>query len=221
MRARLLLTRLLASKQAAAAAGAPAAARAARRERARRSRSRAAARARQLEGRASRQAHAPARVRRTLMICVLIRPWPLVICRPRSTFMAPAFTRYPFPRELFAKFVAENDGYFPVRIQALPEGSAVHAHIPVYQVRAARRGGAAVQPPGQRSPGCGERALLDAPRSHSTLSFDPTIYNACALSQPRSRRRASTRRSAPSWRRCSQWPGTPPRLPPSAAARAT
>ncbi|KIY93199.1 nicotinate phosphoribosyltransferase [Monoraphidium neglectum] len=39
--------------------------------------------------------------------------------------MAPAYTRYPFPRDLFAKFVTENDGYFPVKIQALPEGSAI------------------------------------------------------------------------------------------------
>ncbi len=31
------------------------------------------------------------------------------------------FTPYPFPRELFAKFIRENDGYFPVTIEALPE----------------------------------------------------------------------------------------------------
>ena len=27
-------------------------------------------------------------------------------------------------------------GYFPVRLEALPEGSVVHAHCPVYQARA-------------------------------------------------------------------------------------
>jgi hypothetical protein len=32
------------------------------------------------------------------------------------------------------KFVDENNGYFPVKIQALPEGTCVHAHVPVYQV---------------------------------------------------------------------------------------
>ena len=25
-------------------------------------------------------------------------------------------------------------GYFPVKLQALPEGTCVHAHVPVYQV---------------------------------------------------------------------------------------
>lgn len=31
------------------------------------------------------------------------------------------FTSYPFPKDLFNKFIAENDGYFPVAIEALPE----------------------------------------------------------------------------------------------------
>jgi hypothetical protein len=26
-------------------------------------------------------------------------------------------------------------GYFPVRLEALPEGTVVHAHCPVYQAR--------------------------------------------------------------------------------------
>jgi nicotinamide phosphoribosyltransferase len=43
---------------------------------------------------------------------------------------------YPFPKELFMKFVNENDGYFPVTVEALPEGSVVYAHIPVYQITA-------------------------------------------------------------------------------------
>lgn len=41
---------------------------------------------------------------------------------------------FPFPRDLFSRIVTENDGYFPVKIQALPEGSAIHAHVPVYQI---------------------------------------------------------------------------------------
>eukprot|EP00854_Cymbomonas_tetramitiformis_P005473 gene5473-6634_t len=53
-----------------------------------------------------------------------------------STHNAPMFTEYPFPKELFEKFVRENDGYFPVKLEALPEGSVVHVHIPVYQITA-------------------------------------------------------------------------------------
>lgn len=45
-------------------------------------------------------------------------------------------TAYPFPRHLFEKIVCENDGYFPVRIEALPEGTVVHAQCPVYQITA-------------------------------------------------------------------------------------
>ncbi|KAF9170776.1 hypothetical protein BGX20_008532, partial [Mortierella sp. AD010] len=44
------------------------------------------------------------------------------------------FTPYPFPKDLFMKIVDEHDGYFPVRIEALPEGSACHAHVPVFQI---------------------------------------------------------------------------------------
>ncbi|KAJ1934666.1 hypothetical protein FBU59_005629, partial [Linderina macrospora] len=41
------------------------------------------------------------------------------------------FTPYPFPKELFRKFVDENKGFFPVTIEAMPEGSVVYPHIPV------------------------------------------------------------------------------------------
>ena len=34
------------------------------------------------------------------------------------------------------RFVQENEGFFPVTLQALPEGSCVHAHVPVYQITA-------------------------------------------------------------------------------------
>lgn len=34
------------------------------------------------------------------------------------------------------KFVEENDGYFPVRIEALPEGTVCFPHTPVYQITA-------------------------------------------------------------------------------------
>ncbi|KAI0244258.1 hypothetical protein L0F63_006052 [Massospora cicadina] len=45
-------------------------------------------------------------------------------------------SEFPFPKGLFLKFVNENDGYFPIKVQALPEGSVVYPHIPVYQITA-------------------------------------------------------------------------------------
>lgn len=39
-------------------------------------------------------------------------------------------TPFPFPKDLFLKFIRENDGYFPVKIQALREGSVVYPHVP-------------------------------------------------------------------------------------------
>ncbi|KAL7752198.1 hypothetical protein RI367_002243 [Sorochytrium milnesiophthora] len=45
-------------------------------------------------------------------------------------------TPFPFPRDLFQRFITENDGFFPVKIEALPEGSVVYPHVPVYQVTA-------------------------------------------------------------------------------------
>lgn len=46
------------------------------------------------------------------------------------------FTEYPFPKELFLRIVNEHDGYFPVKIQALREGSVVYPHVPLYQITA-------------------------------------------------------------------------------------
>lgn len=45
-----------------------------------------------------------------------------------------AASSHPFPSELFRKFVAENNGYFPIKLQILPEGSVVYAGTPVYQI---------------------------------------------------------------------------------------
>ncbi|RKO87885.1 hypothetical protein BDK51DRAFT_46050 [Blyttiomyces helicus] len=45
-------------------------------------------------------------------------------------------TPFPFPADLFRKFITENDGYFPVRIDALPEGTVAYPHVPVYQITA-------------------------------------------------------------------------------------
>ncbi|CAG8518163.1 24237_t:CDS:10, partial [Gigaspora margarita] len=48
------------------------------------------------------------------------------------------YTSFPFPKDLFLKFIEENDGYFPIKIEALPEGTSCHAHTPVYQITAER-----------------------------------------------------------------------------------
>lgn len=44
------------------------------------------------------------------------------------------FGEFPFPKDLFLKFVRENQGYFPVRIEALPEGTVANVRVPVYQI---------------------------------------------------------------------------------------
>ncbi|GLC38639.1 hypothetical protein PLESTB_000455100 [Pleodorina starrii] len=53
-----------------------------------------------------------------------------------KTHMSPAYTPFPFPRPLFEKFIRENNGYFPVKLEALPEGTCIHARVPVYQITA-------------------------------------------------------------------------------------
>jgi nicotinic acid phosphoribosyltransferase len=45
-------------------------------------------------------------------------------------------TKFPFPEHLFRKFIKENKGYFPVKIQALRDGTVAHIHTPVYQISA-------------------------------------------------------------------------------------
>ncbi|KAI9096998.1 nicotinate phosphoribosyltransferase family-domain-containing protein [Phlyctochytrium arcticum] len=46
------------------------------------------------------------------------------------------FTEFAFPRETFVKFITENNGFFPVKIEALPEGTIAYPRIPVYQITA-------------------------------------------------------------------------------------
>jgi nicotinic acid phosphoribosyltransferase len=41
---------------------------------------------------------------------------------------------FPFPHDLFLRFIREHNGYFPVRIDALPEGTVAHVHTPVFQL---------------------------------------------------------------------------------------
>jgi len=43
-------------------------------------------------------------------------------------------TPYPYPKDLFLKFVNENDGWFPCKIEALPEGTVANVRVPVYQI---------------------------------------------------------------------------------------
>ena len=45
-------------------------------------------------------------------------------------------TPYPFPKDLFLKFIHKNKGFFPVRIEALPEGTVAHTHTPVFIITA-------------------------------------------------------------------------------------
>lgn len=43
---------------------------------------------------------------------------------------------YPFPKDIFLKFINENNGYFPITLESLPECSVVYPHTPVYQMTA-------------------------------------------------------------------------------------
>ncbi|KAJ2454306.1 hypothetical protein GGF42_003638 [Coemansia sp. RSA 2424] len=67
------------------------------------------------------------------------RPWTLQDIDMAEAFFRThnaGFTEFPFPKHLFLKFISENAGYFPVRIEALPEGSVVYPHTPVFQITA-------------------------------------------------------------------------------------
>jgi nicotinic acid phosphoribosyltransferase len=46
------------------------------------------------------------------------------------------FTPYPFPKDLFLKFVNENNGYFPVKIESLKEGTVANVRVPCFQITA-------------------------------------------------------------------------------------
>jgi hypothetical protein len=66
---------------------------------------------------------------------------------PCRTHLSPNHGPFPFPKEMFLKFVRENNGYFPVKIQALADGTCVHVHTPIYQVcHTASAGSAGVMP---------------------------------------------------------------------------
>ena len=53
-----------------------------------------------------------------------------------ATHQAPANTAYPFPADLFDAIVDECNGFFPITLEALPEGTCIHPHTPVFQISA-------------------------------------------------------------------------------------
>ena len=53
-----------------------------------------------------------------------------------SMHLAPNYSKYPYPKDLFVKFIKENDGYMPIKLEALPEGMAIAPHVPVFQITA-------------------------------------------------------------------------------------
>ena len=65
--------------------------------------------------------------------------WTMEMVEQSARFFAThnaGYTDFPFPRHLFEKFITENDGWFPVKIEAPLEGSVVYPHVPVYQITA-------------------------------------------------------------------------------------
>ncbi|KAJ2743911.1 hypothetical protein GGI20_003387 [Coemansia sp. BCRC 34301] len=67
------------------------------------------------------------------------RPWTVQDVDMAEAFFAThnaGFTAYPFPKHLFLQFIGENGGYFPVRIEALAEGSVVYPHTVLFQITA-------------------------------------------------------------------------------------
>ncbi|KAI9187772.1 hypothetical protein H9P43_002163 [Blastocladiella emersonii ATCC 22665] len=76
---------------------------------------------------------------RYLVESYLAKPWTAADLALTEDFLRThnaGFTPYPFPADLFRDMIEENDGYFPVTLEALPEGSVVYPHVPVYQITA-------------------------------------------------------------------------------------
>lgn len=69
----------------------------------------------------------------------LNKQWTLVELEDAYEFVAThnaGGTPYPFPHQLFLDMIKENNGYFPVKVQALQDGSVVYPHVPIYQITA-------------------------------------------------------------------------------------
>ncbi|KAK9909867.1 hypothetical protein WJX75_008746 [Coccomyxa subellipsoidea] len=75
---------------------------------------------------------------RYILETYLLRQWTIEDVEKSEKFyrthMAPAMTSFPFPKDLFLRFIEKHDGYFPIKLEALPEGICVNAHVPVYQI---------------------------------------------------------------------------------------
>ncbi|KAI3639982.1 hypothetical protein MIR68_001987 [Amoeboaphelidium protococcarum] len=69
----------------------------------------------------------------------LSTPWTMIDIEDAEKFFHTfgiGNSQHPFPKHLFTKIVTEHGGHFPVKIEALPEGSVIYPHIPVYQITA-------------------------------------------------------------------------------------
>lgn len=53
-------------------------------------------------------------------------------CERHNAGLAP----FALPTDLFESIISECNGYFPVKIEALPEGSVIYPHVLVYQITA-------------------------------------------------------------------------------------
>eukprot|EP01091_Cochliopodium_minus_P009972 TRINITY_DN2579_c1_g1_i1.p1 TRINITY_DN2579_c1_g1~~TRINITY_DN2579_c1_g1_i1.p1 ORF type:complete len:510 (-),score=137.55 TRINITY_DN2579_c1_g1_i1:86-1615(-) len=69
----------------------------------------------------------------------LLKQWTEEEVRKSKLFFSThnsGFNDFPFPEEVFMEFVRNNNGYFPVKLQALQEGTCANIHVPVYQITA-------------------------------------------------------------------------------------
>lgn len=67
------------------------------------------------------------------------RKWTIEDLKKSEEFLSThnaGYEPFPFPKDLFLKFIKENNGFFPVKIEALPEGSVIYPHVPVYVITA-------------------------------------------------------------------------------------
>lgn len=70
----------------------------------------------------------------------IAKPWTIQDVERASDFFKchNLGSEFPFPKDLFLKFILENGGAFPVKIDSLKEGSTVYPHVPVYQITASK-----------------------------------------------------------------------------------
>jgi nicotinamide phosphoribosyltransferase len=77
---------------------------------------------------------------RYILETYILRQWTVQDVERSDLFykshMAPGFTAFPYPKSLFLKFIKENNGYMPLTLQALPEGTCINPRVPVFQITA-------------------------------------------------------------------------------------